>query len=127
MVRREFLGFIASDCFLVTQDLKAFPFQKENANVEAVERLNIWSVFVTEDFVQPVHFQFMYTTLHLTMQVGMSSLLQISRPRSVLSTQLVFHGLLVFALLSLAVIISYAALRLLTYRVFQTKEYRGWA
>ena len=47
MVRREFLGFLsASDCVLVTQDLKAFPFQKENANVEAVERLNIWSVFV---------------------------------------------------------------------------------
>ena len=52
----------------------------------------------------------------------MSSLLQISQPGSVLSTQLVFHGLLVFALLSLAVIISYAALRLLTYRVFQTKS-----
>lgn len=47
MVRQAFLGFLsASDCVLVTQDLKAFPFQKENANVEAVERLNIWSVFV---------------------------------------------------------------------------------
>ena len=122
MVRREFLGFLSpSDCVLVTQDLKAFPFQKENANVEAVERLNIWSVFVKR-LCSTCHFQFMYTTLHLTMQVGTSSLLQISRPKSVLSTQLVFHGLLVFALLSLAVIISYAALRLLTYRVFQTKE-----
>ena len=59
---------------------------------------------------------------NLTMQVGMSSLFQISRPRSVLSTELVFHGLFEFALLSLAVIISYAALRLLTYRVFQTKS-----
>ena len=56
------------------------------------------------------------------MQIGMSSLFQISRPRSVLSTELVFLGLFEFALLSLAVIISYAAIHLLTYRVFQTKS-----
>ena len=34
MVRREFLGFLsASDRVLVTEFRKAFPFQKENANV----------------------------------------------------------------------------------------------
>ena len=34
VVRREFLGFLsASDRVLVTQVLKAFLFQKENANV----------------------------------------------------------------------------------------------